>query len=317
MRDHQILLVCLLAVVLAVPTIAADKPVQEPSSFRVVGYLPDYRAAEFDFSACRRLTDLIVFSAEPTEIGGLDLSRLKNIPWAKLRALKTLHRVRLILGVGGWERSTHFPALVNSEHKRQEFIKEVVQVCLDERLDGVDLDWEHPKDEAQQEGYAMLLAELTRAFKSHGLVLSVTVAAWQKLPKKAFDAVDWVNVMSYDNPGSHSTFEAAQLDVKKLIDAGASARQITLGLPFYGRDKLKPERAMTYREIVAKHRLGPEVDEIDGVCFNGPTTITHKTDYALKSGLAGVMVWELGQDASGDRSLLKVIHETVDRFPRK
>jgi hypothetical protein len=55
-----------------------------------------------------------VFSAEPTATGPLDLSRLKKVPWADLRAFKT-KRVRLILCVGGWERSKHFAAAAGSE----------------------------------------------------------------------------------------------------------------------------------------------------------------------------------------------------------
>lgn len=148
-------------------------------------------------------------------------------------------------------------------------------------------------------------------------MLSVTIAAWQQLPQTGFDAVDWVNIMSYDNPGRHSTLEAAQADVKKLLAAGAPARKITLGLPLYGRDVTKPDRVMTYREIVAKHRPGPEVDEIDQIYFNGAGTIRQKTDHALKNNLAGVMVWELGQDAPGDRALLKVIRAAVDAAHRE
>ncbi len=37
-----------------------------------------------------------------------------------------------------------------------------------------------------------------------------------------------------------------------------------------------------------------------------------KTEFALKSKLGGVMVWELGQDAAGDQSLLKVIRDVTD-----
>jgi chitinase len=148
-------------------------------------------------------------------------------------------------------------------------------------------------------------------------VLSVTIAAWQKLPAKAFDVVDWVNLMAYDHPGRHSTFESAQSDVKKLIDAGVPARKLTLGLPFYGRDTKKSNRVLTYREIVAKYRPEPTVDEIDNFYFNGPETISRKTKYAIDTRLAGVMVWELGQDAAGDQSLLKVIKGVVDQSAHK
>jgi chitinase len=300
-----------LVMVIAVAPGQADDPAPRSTSFRIVGYLPDYR--EFDPRVASHLTDLIVFSAEPTATGTLDLKRLKSTLGAKIRAFKTRERVRLILCVGGWERSTHFAAVTASDVLRQAFVKVIVKTCLDERFDGIDLDWEHPKNDAEQTGYTKLLEELQQAFSPHGLVLSVTIAAWQKLPVKAFDAVDWVQVMAYDHPGRHATMDAAKSDIKTLIDGGAPARKLTLGLPLYGRDVIKNERVMTYREIVAKHRPGPAIDEIDNLYFNGPDTIARKTEFAMEAGLAGVMVWELGQDASGDQSLVKRIRGAIEK----
>jgi chitinase len=315
MNMAHIILYPLLVAILAVPNPSFDGTSTASATFRVVGYLPDYRA--FDSVSTHGLSDLILFSATPTAKGELDLSRLKKMPWSKLRAFKTQQRVRLILCVGGWERSANFAPVAAANEMRQKFVGSVVKVCLDERLDGVDLDWEHPKNEAEQEGYAKLLTELHQAFEPHGLMLSVTIAAWQKLPPKAFEVVDWVNLMAYDHSGRHSTFEGAQADVKKLIDAGVPTRKLTLGLPFYGRDTVKHNRVLTYREIVAKHKPEPAVDEIDNLYFNGSETIARKTRYAIESGLAGVMVWELGQDAEGDESLLKVIAGVVERSKRK
>lgn len=313
---NHIVLGSLVSTIVSITSIPAQKAfAAEPGSFRVVGYLPDYR--NFDRVPTRGLTDLILFSVTPTAKGDLDLSRLKKMPWAKIRAFKTQQRVRLILCVGGWERSANFAAITASDELRQKFVGAVVKVCLDERLDGVDLDWEHPKNEAEQEGYAKLLADLHRAFEPHGLMLSVTIAGWQKLPAKAFDAVDWVNLMAYDHSGRHSTLEGAQADVKKLLNLGVPSQKLTLGLPFYGRDKAKSSREMIYRDIVAKHRPEPNVDEVDNIYFNGPETIARKTKYAIDSGLAGVMIWELGQDASDDQSLLKVIVGVVEQSVRK
>ena len=53
--------------------------------------------------------------------------------------------------------------------------------------------------------------------------------------------------------------------------------------------------------------MTPDVDEVDGIYFNGIKTIERKTQFAIKKGLGGVMIWEIGQDASGDSSLLKAI----------
>ena len=289
----------------------ADESRVSDSSFRVVGYLPDYRLAEFDLATARSLTDLIVFSAEPAINGQLNTERLQNCPWPALLAFKTKHRVRLLLTIGGWERSTHFAAVSSSQELRSKFVAAVVEFCLAKRLDGVDLDWEHPEGTAQEEGYALLLSDLRKSFETHGLLLSVTMAAWQKLTPEAIAAVHYVQVMAYDHDQRHSTFDAAKKDVDQLLDLKIPAEKIILGLPFYGRD-LKSRDAMTYAEIHEKHRPKSDQDEIQGVYFNGPETIRRKTQYAIRSGLGGVMVWELGQDAAGNASLLKVIQQAVD-----
>lgn len=284
--------------------------------FRVAAYFPDYRAEVFDEAAASRLTDLIVFSVEPTASGAIDLGRLSRIPWERLRTFKTQHRVRIILCVGGWGKSKTFASVATSAEKRKAFAKSAVKICLNERFDGIDIDWEHPRGAAEEEGYGKLLAETRLAFKPHGLMLSVTVAAWQKLTKEAVSSVDYVQVMAYDHDGRHSTFEGAAKDVKTLLDKGVPAQKVVLGMPFYGRDIKKRSRALTYRQITVKGRHKPEVDEIDGVYFNGPATIQKKTRFALDSGLGGVMVWEIGQDAEGENALLRVIHRTVESKAR-
>jgi len=45
-------------------------------------------------------------------------------------------------------------------------------------------------------------------------------------------------------------------------------------------------------------------------CFNSADTLTRKIAYARKRKLAGVMIWELGQDSPYSQALLpKIVHE--------
>lgn len=311
--------ICFLCVVLIgsqSPVFAQEREKQPTvsSSMRIIGYLPDYRAAEFVAATAQPLTDLIVFSAQPTADGGIDPERLaKRIPWAELLELKTRARVRLILCVGGWERCAHFSSIAASAEKRQKFVKSAVQLCLDQRLDGLDLDWEHPKTETEQSNYGRLLKDLRAGFRSHGLVLSVTIAGWQNLDKEAIAAVDWINLMAYDHPGRHSTIEAVQAEVERFLKAGVPPTKLNLGLPFYGRNITKPEQTLTYRQIVEKYHPAPATDEVDGFYFNGQETIRRKTEWAMTRQLGGIMIWELGQDAAGDQALLNVVRSTVSK----
>ncbi|MFO0879240.1 MAG: glycoside hydrolase family 18 protein [Gemmataceae bacterium] len=306
----------LLMALMGLPTVALGAGPMAPGEVVVAGYLPDYRAASFDPEALRGLTDLLVFSAEPTATGPLNLSRVKAMPWARLRAYKTRARVRLWLSVGGWERSGQFATVTASAEKRKAFVESAVRVCLEHRLDGLDLDWEHPQTRAEQDGYAALLADLRRGFEPHGLMLSLTMAGWQQLPRAAFAAVDRIHLMAYDQEGRHATFEGARKEVELIKAAGAPVGKLVLGMPFYGRGVEQRSRTLTYAEIVEKFKPKPEVDEVEGVYFNGPALIRRKTTYAVEQGLAGVMVWELGQDARGARSLLGVVRETLEKQRR-
>jgi len=309
----ELILTLLVAQGIGLTARAEDAPAQ--AEFQVIGYLPDYRAAELDLNALSHLTDLIVFSAEPSANGELDQSRLKSVPWDRLRGAKTRHRVRMILCAGGWDRSAGFAAIAADPVKRKRFAQSAVRACLDQRLDGLDLDWEHPADATQQQNYARLLADLREAFQPHGLMLSVTLAAWQQLPDSGFAAVDRVQVMAYDHSGRHSTLEGAKADVQSLLDRNVPAPKIILGLPFYGRHLKQPDQTLTWSEIAARYRPASGVDEVDQIYFNGPETLRRKVSFARQSGLGGVMVWELGQDAPGGQSLLRVIRQSVDHQP--
>ncbi len=311
---HSAILVFAITFVGAYPVRANE--LRTPSTFRVVSYLPDYRLTAFDPNAAAGLTDLVVFSAELAEDGSLDMARLKNCPWPELLRFKTQQRIRLLLTIGGWERSRYFASVVRSPEKRARCVEAIVQLCLDKRLDGIDLDWEHPQGATDNEFYGKLLGELRQAFDPHGLVLSVTIASWQGLPAEGIAAVDYVQVMAYDADGKHSTFEYAKQEISAIANGGVPAQKIVLGLPFYGRD-IKTRRAMTYGEIVAKFNPAPAEDQVGQMYFNGPDTIRRKVKLAISSKLGGVMAWELGQDASGHESLLKAIRDLVDSTQQK
>ena len=63
---------------------------------------------------------------------------------------------------------------------------------------------------------------------------------------------------------------------------------------------------------MSTYQPGPEVDEIGGISFNGIDTVKQKTAYAINSGAAGVMIWELSHDTQDSTSLLKAIDQEID-----
>ena len=295
------------------PTARSMNAVSPP--FRVAAYLPDYRVAALDSAPLTYVTDLIFFSLEPTSSGGLDSARLTPADTAKLQEAKRRHALRLWVTVGGWERSAGFAPTATDPVKRHQFVSALTQFCLAHHFDGADFDWEHPANAAEEAGYAALLANTRRAFTPHHLRLSVTIAPWQKLSSQAVTAVDFVNLMSYDHEGRHSTLAQAELDVAGLVRQGVPPGKLCLGIPFYGRNITKPNTALAYADIVSQYHPTPNTDEVSGLYFNGPETVQQKTRYALVHHLGGVMVWEIGQDAPGANSLLKAIHQAATAAP--
>ena len=67
----------------------------------------------------------------------------------------------------------------------------------------------------------------------------------------------------------------------------------------------------SYGAIVEEFQPGPGIDEIGGWYFNGPNMMRRKVEWATARGLAGVMIWEISQDAPGDDSLLRAIHDAA------
>ncbi len=287
------------------------------NEFKIVGYLPDYRLASVSWENLTHLTDLILFSAEVKPDGNLDLRRFTNVDWNKFQQLKKQSGVRLILSVGGWGRSEHFKNVAAQPNLRARFAAALVEFCKDKQWDGIDIDWEHPHGGIEERDYGLLLQEIHAATQPNQLSLSVTVAAWQRIPKTSFQWVDSIQIMSYDHDGKHATLDQAKEDLSQLMSAGAEGKKLVLGLPFYGRGIQNREKTLTYRELFNQYRLTDDrLDEVDGIYFNGRATIEQKVFLAQSRGLAGVMIWEVGQDAPGDVSLLGWIAKCVAKNDR-
>lgn len=287
---------------------------EAPSApFRIVGYLPEYRFKTFLPEYASDLTDLILFAAEPTADGHVDLGKVANAPWEILREYRAKHGVRLILCMGGWGRSDHFSKAVLNDSARKTLVEEIVKTLQLHQLDGLDLDWEHPANAEEMQGYAQLLIDLKKAFQPHRLVLSVTIAPWKEIPAEGFAAADSIQLMSYDYGQRHSTFEQASADVQSFIAKGIPPEKLILGMPFYGRDVKDRRKTITYKDAVKRFQPGENVDEIEGYFFNGPKTIRRKTRMAMDSKIGGVMVWEIGQDSQTEYSLIKAIHAETAR----
>ncbi len=279
----------------------------DPAKFAVVGYLPDYRIASVSSAEIAPVTDLVFFGLEPPADGRLPAAPVAPTVLQKLHKIKRVAGCRLLISIGGWNRSEGFATLAKNPAARQRFISGLLEYCHNNQFDGVDYDWEHPKDADQIRSYARLLSDTKKAFRAQKLLVTIAQAGWQDLGEAVYEAVDRVHLMSYDHEFPQATFAKSKADVARLARWRCPTAKITLGLPFYGRDSKNKARA--YRELVDHKAHDPKVDRIDGFAFNGQATTIRKVHFAMKHKLAGIMIWELGQDASSEEaSLLRTIH---------
>ena len=291
-------------------------------------WFPEYKTGNVDWArVAQRATDLILYSVEPSSDGGV--VHVPHVPPEVLEAARLAREhhpgVRLHVCVGGPGKSAAFGPVVINLSVRRSLIKELVRLAVDEDLDGIDFAWDGDVNPSLDSGYAQLMTELKEAaakaedFTKKELVVTMMVQPGEEHPQ-AYGAADYIHLMSYDNctkvPCQHSTYENAQANVQEMLALGAEPSKLVLGIPAYAREKNDPEEVRSYNEILRdggpvpldqdevspeKHRTMREhMEQHVGKTwyFNSVGTVVKKAEYAVQQGLAGVYVWEAGQDAS-------------------
>jgi GH18 family chitinase len=214
--------------------------------------------------------------------------------------------MRLTVAFGGGDRSDAFPAMATDPGKRQLFVMDLTQFLLKHGFDGVDYDWEFPSGVAQKQALTNLVVETKSAFEPYGLTVTIATAPWDEFDPRVYAAVDRLHLMSYFDDSRHASLSNAVSDVDALIDKGAPPGKICLGIPFYAMKLHGEDAGLSYADVEARFHPAAGQDEVDDYAFDGPHTIERKRDFAGQRGLAGIMIWELGQDTP-DGLLVKAI----------
>lgn len=278
---------------------------------KIIGYAMNPASPIVQEHSAQYISDLICFSVEPNPDASINLTNMSKAGFAAARHLAATHGVRIHLAVGGWGRSEHFAAACRTPESRSIFINGLLQLCIENDLSGIDYDWEFPKSEHEYENFATLIIESKQAFAPHDLLVTTALAPWQKLQPEAYAALDRIHLMAYDFPKEHSTFQKAKTAVEGFLAQDIPPSKIYLGVPFYGRRLANPEQSAAYKTLLTQHSLTPHMDQIDGIYFNGINTISTKARYALQNNLGGIMIWELSQDSTDEKSLIRAIYAAL------
>lgn len=264
------------------PALTASNAPRRPGL--VVGYYPDYARAEGFLPAdlpAELLTHVHYAFAGIDGEGRVALADpevdLPNL--AGLRELREDHPgLRLLLSVGGWERSGGFSDAAATATGRRAFAQSAAQLVAEQGLDGVDLDWEFPVAGGKEgtphrpedgENYALLLQAVRESLDAQGerdgrrYLLSAAIPPGKDFlgnvrPAGLAGAVDHLFFMGYDFHGPwdgvtgfNAPLEAPgagtpQTDsvregVENWLAAGVSPDKLVLGMPLYGyRYRLGP-----------------------------------------------------------------------------
>lgn len=179
----------------------------------------------------------------------------------QLYSLKRDRNLKVLLSIGGAAYSSNFAGPASSAQGRALFASSAVSLVKSLGLDGLDINWEYPNNEAQAADLVSLLGEIRKQLDQYGNSLGtkyhfeLTFAApagplnYQNLNLAAMDQyLDFWNLMAYNYTGSWTGHQANLFDagdrstpfntrtsVDYYTSHGVSSNKIVLGMPIYGR----------------------------------------------------------------------------------
>jgi GH18 family chitinase len=287
-----------------------------PFKGRSVLYLPYWRGSFTTWAVAMpwsKMTHLLLAFGIPsgntfTITGNSDASIADIVNAAHANGVRVMIAIGGANGLSEQIQAQYTPANVDA------FVTNLVNWVNMENFDGVDVDVEgNPVDG----NYGPFIDKLVAKLRPRGKLVTAAVGQWygDLIPASAYAAYDFINVMSYDHCGDwtpaceHASMDWANKDLAFFRGKNVPADKIVLGVPFYGYcwGTGCPAKSMTYAEIIAKWPGASDFYVNGGitVSYNTSATIVAKTQ--LSKSYGGLMVWEIGQDASGDQSLMKAI----------
>lgn len=259
----------------------------------VLGYYPAQMrnrlpAEKVDFET---LTHLCHAFIRPNTDGTLDYGANFLYPELIEAAHAAGRKVLVSVGGGGGGKAVEgFPPVSASPALRKKFIANLIDFCRGHGYDGIDFDWEYPKNTTERDNHAILVSELRDEVNKLDPPLLITMAIGARIgSERTFDhavlreKLDWFNVMTYDFHGMWGNRAGHNSPIYSVAprgtsipqgchsaisflreDMGIPAEKLLLGLPFYGfvleasdiRGPSDGGRYINYSEVMLKYASG-------------------------------------------------------------
>ena len=297
------------------------------NSFKIVAYFPSYRDPEaINTTKYKMLTHLFYAFLNPNADGSLAAleqpGRFNTVMQrAKANGLKA--------GISISGTRSIFISMAASATSRSLFVKNVTAFARNNKLDGVDLDWEYPSTaDGSADHYVLLVKELSDSLHKHNKFLSAAITPGvyagsirDGLKSDVFPLIDFFNIMVYDGigwdknePYQHASYDMAVSSLNYWINTrGMPKQKAVLGIPAYGKNA--SNSALAFRDIVnsgADYTMDAALIGSTMYYFNGTSTTRKKAKLA-KDGANGLMFWELYQDDNAAKSMIKAANDELGR----
>lgn len=183
----------------------------EKNNFFVLGYYPTYFSKKYPFENINfsALTHIALAFADLDKNGLL----ITGENFLKKDWIRLAHErgVKVLLSVGGWGKGFNFPEVSSDPLKRGLFAHSMVLFCKQNNLDGIDIDWEFPKNIKEKKDFILLAKDIKTVMKKAGrpMILSAALGASPDFLKyydipKLYKYFDFLSIMTYDYHGPWS-----------------------------------------------------------------------------------------------------------------
>ncbi len=310
-------------------------PDKRVDDFRVTTYIRgdaimnwggEVYAEDFDI-----ITDVIIFECATFNSKGeveYDENRMETVLTKVRNAIgsRDVHVSLNLIGPGGvtdsdvWEKQMEAQSDEHNKAFTSGVLEENIITVLEKYdFDGVHFDYEYPLSAKAWRHYNNFIVSLDKALGDK-YTLGVAGNDWNiKFSNAAIEAIDTFELMTYDfvdSEGRHATYEGTVELIKKIGLRGMPIEKVNVGIPFYSRPTDMAAYWYGYNscyEGIDENGWYHCNDIGKDFWFNTPDVVAQKTEYCIRNGFGGVMMWHYNCDlpVNHEDSLLRAIGETV------